>query len=161
MQLFTFSPAQARNAYSAVLLLPEVATGVRFHPLLQPYKRLWSAHVPKYGAFWDPWPLLLHLAQTPIVDLEQDTALLRLQLILVLRLLCLFRSHDLAQMKRTASILGAVPYIKVRRKGQKRCQWERVVSLPDYPQISPFHLLQTYVRVTRGQIKPGGRYFWR
>jgi hypothetical protein len=88
VQIFQYSPAQARNAYSAVLLIPGVGGGVRFHTLLQPYKRLWSTNVKKYGDFWDPYPLLLHLAETSFSVLQQNVSLLRTQLILVFRKLC-------------------------------------------------------------------------
>ena len=145
IQIFKFSPAQARNAYSGVVLLPGVGGGVRFHPLLQPYKKMWNVSTERYGAFWDPTPLLLHLSEIPFHTLEGDLSKLRLQAILVSRLLCLYRSSDLANLQRTVSFFGGVPFIKVRRKGQKFPKWERVVCLPDKPQISPFHLFQAYV----------------
>ena len=48
------------------------------------------------------------------------------------------------------------PFVKIRRKGQKFPKWEKILSLPDFPQISPFHLLTAYVAQTRFQGKPGG-----
>ena len=107
IQIFKVSPAQARNAYSGVLLLPGIGGGLRFHPLLQPYKKIWNASTEKYGAFWDPTPLLLHLATTSSLSvLQQNLQNLRTQLIVVCRLLCLYRSSDLANLKRTASVMG-------------------------------------------------------
>ena len=156
IQLFKLSPAQARNAYSGVLLLPGVGANLRFHPLLKPYKRLWNVSTERYGAFWDPTPLLMHLAETNFVTLQEDLPKLRLHLILVCRLLCLYRSADLANLKRTASVLGGVPYIKIKRKGQKFPKWERVVAISEVRQISPFHLLQAYVAATQKQGHPGG-----
>ena len=38
IQLFQYSTAQARNAYSAILILPGFE-GIRFNPLLNPYKK--------------------------------------------------------------------------------------------------------------------------
>ena len=58
----------------------------------------------RYGAFWDPTPLLLHLAETPFENLVHDVHRLRLQAILVSRILCLYRSSDLANLQRTVSI---------------------------------------------------------
>ena len=49
--------------------------------------------------------------------------------------------------------------MRVRRKGWKLFKWERVVAVPECPTISPFHLLQRYVAVTRRQGKPGGPVF--
>ena len=52
--------------------------------------------------------------------------------------------------------MGGVPYVKVKRKGQKFPKWERMVALKDCPQISPFHLLQAYVAATANYVQPGG-----
>ena len=156
IQIFKVSPAQARNAYSACLLIPGIGSGLRFHPLLSAYKRLWNAGNEKYASFYDAWPLLMHLAQTTLEALRGDVAAMRTQLIMCTRLLCLYRSGDLSNLKRTASLLGGSPFIKIRRKGQKFAKWEKITSIPDFPQISPFHLLQAYVEKTRFQGKPGG-----
>ena len=128
IQIFTASPAQARNAYSAVLLIPGYGN-LRFHPLLRPYKKSWNTNLEKYGAFWDPTEVLLALQQTPLCSLtEQD---LRTHFIISSRLLCLYRSSDLANLKRSVSVLnGKTPFIKIRRKGQKMPKWERIVSIP-------------------------------
>jgi hypothetical protein len=155
IQIFKISPSQARNAYSAMLLIPGWGN-LRFVSLLGPYKRLWNLNVEKYGTFYDPWPILLHLAGRSMVELLQDVELLRTQLILSCRFLCLYRSSDLANLKRTTSVLQDSLFIKIRRKGQKFPKWEKVVSLPDSPQISPAHLLQAYVKATARQGKPGG-----
>jgi hypothetical protein len=159
IKIFQFSPAQARNAYSAIMLLPGVGAGVRFHPLLNPYKKEWNKNVERYGSFWDPEPVLRALMAVPFHSLTDPENLqtLRLQLILCCRLLCLYRSHDLANLKRTVSVLnGRTPFIKIKRKGQNFFKWERMVSIPKFPQISPFHLLQAYVSLTRKQGKLGG-----
>ena len=104
-------------------------------------------------------PLLLALKEIEFSTLITNITTLRTQTILVCRLLCLYRSHDLANMKRTVSILeGKIPFVKIKRKGQNVLKWERVVSLPQCPQISPFHLLQSYVSLTHNQ-GVGGAYF--
>eukprot|EP00667_Euglena_gracilis_P020328 EG_transcript_21979 len=132
---------------------------IRFHPLLTPYKKAWNNNVQKYGAFWDPWPLLRHLAAVPFDALRNNLSHLRLQLILVFRLPVLLRSSDLSKMKRFASLLGFTHYVKIRRKGQKMSKGERMVYLPEIPQISPFHLLKEYVALTRDHCPQGGPVF--
>ena len=144
IQIFQVSPAQARNAYSGALLIPSLSQ-LRFVSLLNPYKRLWNLNVQKYGHFYDAWPLLLQLAAMSWEDLKRDLTALRLQFILAARFLCLYRSHDLANLKRSISVVSSCPFVKVKRKGQKFPHWEKMLSLPDWPQISPAHLLQEYV----------------
>ena len=73
-------------------------------------------------------PLLLALKEIDFSTLITNITTLRTQTILVCRLLCLYRSHDLANMKRTVSILeGKIPFVKIKRKGQNVLKWERVV----------------------------------
>ena len=55
--LARISLSQARNAYSAVLLLGEWPT-LPLSPVLRPFKRLWQHSAPKYAAFWDAQPLV-------------------------------------------------------------------------------------------------------
>jgi hypothetical protein len=153
IQIFRISPSQARNAYAATLLIPGLG-GLRFCTLLNPYKKLWNQNVEKYGSFWDPGPILMSLASE---GFPTDIQTLRDNFIICARLLCLYRSHDLSTLKRTISILSnKIPFIKLKRKGQKVAKWERMVSLPETPQISPFHLLKAYVALTRHQGKLGG-----
>ena len=47
------SLSQARNAYSAMLLVPGFSL-LKFQPLLAPCKRQWNAISEKYATFWDP-----------------------------------------------------------------------------------------------------------
>ena len=156
IKIFATSPSQARNAYSAVLLLPEVGGALRFNPLLNPYKRIWNTNVERYGAFWDPLPVLRALQATSMDCLRRDVKLLRTQLIICCRLLCLYRSSDLSSLRRCISVLQSCPFIQIKRKGQKIYKWERVVSLPQCPQISPFHLIKEYVALTHHLGRPGG-----
>lgn len=67
LQLNTTSVSQARNAYSAVMLLPNMG-GVRFNPLLSRAKRAWNTNVEKYGSFWDCQPALSSLAVAACKD---------------------------------------------------------------------------------------------
>ena len=125
VQLHLWSPVQARNAYSAVLLLPGFLH-LRFHPLLRPYKKLWNTNVEKYGTFWDAEPVLRKLAGEPLEPPDANEKnfkafilRLRARLIVVSRLLCLFRSIDLANMTRTVSVVQGKPFILLKRKGCK------------------------------------------
>ena len=96
--------------------------GVIVHPLLTPYKRDWNRNVERYGSVWDPEPVLRALMAVPFDVLTDPKNLqtLRAHLILSSRLLCLYRSHDLANLKRTVSVLsGKVPFVRVKRKGQQ------------------------------------------
>ncbi len=60
IKLSEFSMSEARNAYSALLLLPGFDQ-LRFNNLLHPFKRLWSASNPKYQGFWDAKQLLIKM----------------------------------------------------------------------------------------------------
>jgi hypothetical protein len=77
---------------------------LRFVSLLNPYKRLWNTHVEKYGAFYDAWPVLLQLSWE---SFRSNLAQLCLHLILCCRLHCLHRSHDLANLRRSLSVVSS------------------------------------------------------
>ena len=57
IELNRSSPSQARNAYSAMCLIPGFHQ-LKFHPTLTPYKRQWNSNVEKYACFWAPHSLL-------------------------------------------------------------------------------------------------------
>ena len=82
-----------------------------------PYKKIWNVSTERYGAFWDPTPLLLHLAKADFGFLQRNVPELRLQLILVCRLLCLYRSSDLANLQRIVSIFLGGDLHKNSKKG--------------------------------------------
>ena len=160
IEIHSFSPSQARNAYSAMLLLPNFYH-LRFHHMLKPYKTLWNTNVEKYGAFWDCEPILFELAKIDSLGAnwpdEMPLADLRERLVIVCRLLCLYRSIDLARLSRNISILNSkCPFVKIRRKGWKIEKWEKVISIPSLPHISPWHLMLAYVKRTSKQGRPGG-----
>lgn len=50
--LHAVAPAQARNAYSGLILIPGFDQ-LRFSPLLSNCKKMWSESNVRYGAFWD------------------------------------------------------------------------------------------------------------
>ena len=146
------SPSEARNAYSAMLLFPSFQM-LKFHPLLSFMKKQWNRGCPKYGAFWDPQPLLGTLLQSAA---PEELRKLRDRLIICCRLLCLHRGIDLSRVSRTVSFAQKTPYIRIQRKGWKVPRWEAVLSLPDCPNISPWHLMVSYVQKTAHQAPLGG-----
>ena len=168
ISLHKVSPAQARNAYSAMLLLPGFSQ-LQFHPLLRSYKRSWQQSVERYACFWDCGPVVAKLATSAGADASaaqqfdflkaSSVAELRCRLIMVMRLLCLFRSVDLSHVLRTVSFDGAVPFVLVKRKGWSQHKWERLLCLPEQPLLSPWHVMQEYVARTFSQAPPGGSLF--
>jgi hypothetical protein len=155
LRLGKFSLAQARNAYSGCLLIPGLSS-LRFENLLTPLKRKWNCSTQKYSHFWDAFPLLRGLAAAPLTLERLSLSELRLQLIIVCRLLCLHRGVDLAQMLRFCSTVGEKFFILIKRKGWKIHKWEEVPNIPSCPLISPKHLLEAYVAKTAHMGKPGG-----
>ena len=114
IQLHGFSKAQARNAYSAMLLVPGFDQ-LRFQTVLQSYKKEWNSNVEKYSYFWDPVPIVERMATTTL--LWSNVQMVRERLIIVCKLFCLFRSIDIARVKRTCSMVGDLPFFLVQRKG--------------------------------------------
>jgi hypothetical protein len=152
---FSFSPAQARNAYTAMLMLPGFSA-LRCHPLLSSYRRKWNSNLQKYAVFWDPSQLITRLANTP---LETDVSALRERLILLLRLLCLHRSVDLSRILRTVSVYNDRPFVLVRRKGWTMYRWEELITVPDFPSVCPWTVLQAYVAATSPFAQGGSPLF--
>ena len=62
------STSQARNCYSALLLIPGFDQ-LRFSPLLRQCKRAWNQGVPKYPAFYSASDLLKRLQALPLIVL--------------------------------------------------------------------------------------------
>ena len=155
LTLHRLAPHEARNAYSACLLLPGFQS-LRFSSLLGPMKKGWGASNPKYATFWDASPVLEHLAavDTPLSALSLET--LRSHLILSCRLLCLHRGIDLARTLRTVSFVGGRPFMLLQRKGWTHPRWEEILVLDNCPLLSPRHLIRAYVQRTLALGSPGG-----
>ena len=153
IQIAQTSIPQARNAYAAALLIPELQ-GLRFEALLQPYKRLWNVSTEKYACFWSAGELLQALAAEPLAP-DPSIASLRDRLILCCKLLLLHRSVDLSRVLRTTSMVGDSPFLMIQRKGWRQHKWEKILSLPSLPHISPWHLIVQYVNKTQFMAKPG------
>jgi hypothetical protein len=149
-------PNQARNAYSAVLLIPGWEQ-VRFSPLIKQAKKLWETSVEKYADFWDAKELLLQIASTPL-DWE-NVQQIRDRTIIILRIFHLCRSIDLARSMRTKATQGQHQFWCLRRKGARSAKFEELISLPETPNISPTHLLLCYVQLTSSIGKKAGPVF--
>ena len=94
LYLKKFSPCQARNAYSAVLLIPGWDQ-LQFCPLLHQCKRSWNHSPAKYSTFWDADVLLKKLLSQPLN--WQSVEHVRNRLIIVCRILNLFSKHRSCQ----------------------------------------------------------------
>ena len=147
------SPAQARNAYAAALLIPGWSQ-LRFEPGLQPFKRQWNSNVEKYSTFWSPTALLKTLVDQPLPPCP-SVSTLRDRLILCCKLLLLHRSVDLSRVLRTTSVVDGIPFLLVQRKGWRQHKWEKILSLPHLPHVSPWHLIVQYVQATSHLVPEG------
>ena len=136
---------QARNAYSALLLIPGWDQ-IRFSPLLKACRRTWNQSVPKYPAFWSASPVVKALTKQPLT--WSSIPQVRDRLILAWRLFQLARSVDLSRLFRKISFLGEKPFVWIQRKGWLTPRWEEVVYLPNLPALCPWQLLQAYVKLT-------------
>ena len=131
-------PFQARNAYSAFLLIPGWES-IRFAACIRQAKRLWESSGDKYGDFWEAESVLEKLALSP---LDWDSvAAVRDRAILCLRLFHLCRSVDLSRALRSRSVLSGTVYWQLQRKGAKTARWEALMTLQNRS-LSPVHLLQ-------------------
>ena len=146
------SRAQARNAYSAMLLLPGYSQ-LRFLPILAPFKREWNLNVEKYATFWNPETIVRSMAASTLD--WHNVVELRNRLIFVCKLLCLHRSIDLSRLLRTVSVVNGTPFMLIQRKGWKTHKWEEIISISSAPSISPWHLIKKYVELTSNLVPPG------
>ena len=152
LQFNAMSPSAARNAYSALLLIPDMSN-LRFCTLLNKCKRQWNQSSPRYPAFWDANDVLQKLESQPFD--WKNMVQLRERLILSWRILMLYRSVDLARLYRVCTRVHSMPYVWVQRKGWHCPRWEAVLQLPDRPHICPWTLLKAYVAATRTLVPSG------
>jgi integrase len=143
---------EVRNAYSGLLLIPGVEQ-LRFEGTLRPLKRKWSQTRPKYDAFYEVDTLIQILMEGPMPTSEEGV---RRQLILLLRLLCLFRGVDLARAKNNLVIKQGLWYIPMIRKGRKSYANYPVPSIEPF-RVNPRFWLQKYILMTAGR---GTHLFW-
>ena len=145
------SPSQARNAYSACLLFPQLQ-GLKFSILLKTVKRSWYKSEPRYATFYHATAVFCKFAAQPLDRTNVESV--RLRLILVWRFLGSYRGVDLSRVYRVVSVVNGQGMVAVRRKGQKNVKFERVLSLTD-ESVSPWHLLNLYVSLTAAHARPG------
>jgi hypothetical protein len=158
LELNELSTTDARNAYAACLIIPGFEH-LRFSPLLRAVKRLWNYSAPKYTDFWDATRVLdlLRAKKLDFSSIQQ----VRDRLIIVMRLLHLMRSIDLARSYRVLSFQDGKPYWLLRRKGGIKVAWEGVLNLSGLPAaalrlpppdglcgVCPWFLLRLYVHLT-------------
>ena len=108
--------------------------------------------MPKYSVFWDASDVLGKLAAQPV--LWHSVESVRGLLILVFRLLQLFRSVDLAQTWRSCSYAGTEMFVTVQRKGASKPAWEPLTEGGE-PGLSPAHCARAYVALTAAHCPPG------
>jgi hypothetical protein len=113
------SVSQARNCYSALVALPPLQQ-LKFEVVMKPLKRKFNVSKPRYDIFYDVEPILrdFQLEEKPC-----DEVSIRLRLILLLRLLCMFRGVDLARAHRNVR-KGSLPYfLETQKKGRQYYAW--------------------------------------
>ena len=88
-----------------------------------------------------------------------DTNEIRTRLILVLRFFMLCRNVDLERMYRTISMVDNKPFVLIQRKGQRRPQWEALLTLPGHKFLCPWTLLKRYVALTSKHMLPLDQQF--
>ena len=117
---------EARNAFAACLLFPGMEM-LRFVPIIKPLKKKWNVSLPKYADFWDASRLFVELKNKPID--WNSIVQVRNRLIIIMRLVHLMRSVDLARTFRCISIQDGKHWILLQRKGAVKPQWEEVMQL--------------------------------
>ena len=149
-------PAQARHAYASLLFIPGMDQ-LQFNPLLRQVKKIWNKSQSKYATFYDASGPIAKLAKQPLNwDCPKE---IRTRLILVLRFFMLCRNVDLERMFRTVSMVDNKPFVLIQRKGQKKPQWEAVLTLPEHKNLCPWTLLKRYVELTSKHMLPGSSVF--
>jgi hypothetical protein len=116
-------------------------------------KRTWNYSQAKYSTFWDAEMVLKKLSAEPLkwTSIEE----VRNRLVIVSRLLNLFRSVDLARTYRCQSQVGNTVFVLTQRKNQKKPQWEALIKVPGSPSICPVTLMNKYVAMTASHVPSG------
>mmetsp|Transcript_17847 Transcript_17847/g.28286 ORF Transcript_17847/g.28286 Transcript_17847/m.28286 type:complete len:526 (-) Transcript_17847:59-1636(-) len=149
--LHLVSPSQARNAYASLLMFPPLLS-LKLDPVIRQLRREWNSSVPQYACFWSGKSLLTRLADTPVQWHSRSSV--RDRLIIVWRLLHLYRSFDLSNLLRLWSHAPDhnALFIAAKRKGWDKYRWERIMFLPDRPRICPATLLFRYISITKDTV---------
>lgn len=148
-------PHTARNAYSALLLIPGWEF-LKFARCIKLAKRLWNVSEAKYADFWDAKSVLQKLQKIPVN--WHSVQQVRDRCILIMRLFHLCRSIDLAQAVRTSASMDQALYVMLKRKGRALPVFEQLITVPDR-NLCPTALLLRYVQLTVKEGVPGGPIF--
>jgi hypothetical protein len=134
---------------------------LRFVPLIKACKKEWNTSVAKYADFWDAKAILQKLLCEPLH--WQDAQQVRNRAIILLRLLHLCRSIDLARSWRRQSHHQGSLWWWLQRKGARRPAFEKLMdfssTVPSLQRICPTAVLVQYVMLTSSLAKPGGKLF--
>ena len=152
------------SAYAAIVMFPSMSS-LRFDPAIRAMKQQWNASSPQYAAFWCGTTVLRSLISQPVKF--GCRIQVRNRLIIVWRLLHLYRSVDLAHLRRLwAKGPNGELHIAAQRKAWLSYRWERVMVLPNHPTTCPLHPIVRYMHITLegtprgplliGLVKPHG-----
>jgi hypothetical protein len=143
------SVSQARNCYSALVALPPLQQ-LKFEVVMKPLKRKFNVSKPRYDIFYDVEPILrdFQLEEKPC-----DEVSIRLRLILLLRLLCMFRGVDLARAHRNVR-KGSLPYfLETQKKGRQYYAWYPIPHI-EPTKCSPVMYILAYLEFTKDYTGP-------
>jgi hypothetical protein len=118
-------PHQARNAFSAFLLIPGWEP-MKFSHEIKLAKRIWESSGAKYAEFWDAKDVLQKLMFEPLD--WSSVPHVREITIVVLRFFHLCRSIDLAQAVRTSASMDKAMHVMLKRKGRALPVFEQLIS---------------------------------
>ena len=151
INLASYSIAEARNAYSGLLLIPGFDQ-LKFCTLLIPQKKQWSKSRPKYASFWNATECIGKLANQKLD--RGNVRQVRDRLLIAWRFFHLARSIDLARLYRTVASVDGRHFVLMQRTGWRSPGWHEVMVL-DNADLSPCDLLLLYVPLTARQANPG------
>ena len=142
---------QGKTELVVCLLFPALES-LRFDPAVKAMRMEFNRSSPQYNCFWSGSSLISQLAQEKID--WSSRRVVRDRLIIVWRLLHLYRSCDLSELLRvwTQGSEGE-KFVAAKRKGWREHPWERVMVLPDSPRVCPQTLLSRYILLTAEWVK--------
>ena len=145
------SPSQPRNAYASLLMFPPWLS-LKLDPVIRQLRHDWNSLVPQYACFWSGKSLLTLLADMPVQ--WNSRSCVRDRLIIVWRLLHLYRSFDLSDLLRLWSHVSDhnAFFIAAKRKGWDKYRWARIMLLADCPRICPATFLFRYISITKNSV---------
>ena len=146
------SSSQQHSAFAALSMF-HALNNLRFDPAIRAMRKFWNPSSPQHACFWSGKSLIVQLAEEPI-DLSSWRSQ-RDRLIIVLRLLHLYRSIDLAPLLRlwATDPGGTSLFIAAKRKGWGAHRWERIMYFPERPLVYLATVLFRYIKVTKHVVR--------